>query len=288
MKRAGRVLGGILAALTILTGCTNPAPRDTYACDTQARRSEGPWTCTFADDFEGSRLDRTAWAPQKWHGSGTPQARACFVDRPDTIAVRDGRLWLTVRKATRPVTCDGTPADYVSGNVSTYHRFSQMYGRFAARVRVHPTKAPGLQEAFWLWPDDRVRSAVAWPAAGEIDIAETYSNRPGLAIPFLHYTVNDNGGPRPGLNTAWRCKVRRGVDNTYELIWTPRMLRIVINGRTCLTNPGRDPAFRKPYIVVLSSALGIDTNALTPRAPIPATMSVDWVRVWRWTGPGAS
>ena len=31
-----------------------------------------------------------------------------------------------------------------------------------------------------------------------------------------------------------------------------------------------------------ASALGIDRNALTPDTPIPASMSVDYVGVWRW------
>jgi beta-glucanase (GH16 family) len=240
------------------------------------------WQCTFADNFDGRSLDRSTWTPQVHHGSGTTTARACHVDSPETIAVDGGHLRLTVRAATTPVVCDKVPGQYIAGSVSTHRKFSQQYGRFEARVKVHPTTAPGLQEAFWLWPDDRVTSSVVWPAAGEIDIAETYSQYPTLAIPFLHYTANDNGGPRPGLNTAWNCSATRGVFNTYVLTWTPTTIRIDVNGRTCLTNTSGDPAFQKPYIVAFTSALGIDRNALTPTTPIPASMSVDYVRVWRW------
>jgi beta-glucanase (GH16 family) len=241
----------------------------------------GQWECTFADEFNGTSLDRTKWLPQIYHGTGSP-TRACFVDHPNNISVSSGVLRLTVRKVPKPVVCDGKSANYTSGSVSTYHRFSQQYGRFEARMKSHLTwgSIPGLQEAFWLWPDDRVASNVAWPAAGEIDIAETYSLYNWYAVPFLHYTANDNGGPKPGVNTAY-CPAARGKFNTYTLTWTPTTLTILVNGKTCLVNTSGDPAFQKPYIAAFTSALGVGSNALAWNTPIPATMHVDYLRVWR-------
>jgi beta-glucanase (GH16 family) len=241
----------------------------------------GTWECTFADEFTGTSLDRTKWLPQVYHGSGSP-IRACFVDRPDTISVGDGTLKLTVRKVTTPVVCDGASADYTSGSVSTYHRFSQQYGRFEARMKVQYTlgSTPGLQEAFWMWPDDRVASDVSWPAAGEIDVAELYSQFSRYAVPFLHYTANDNGGPIPGVNTAY-CSAVRGRYNTYTLTWTPTTLTILVNGKKCLVNTSGDPAFQKPYILALTQALGVGSNALRSNTPMPATMQVEYVRAWR-------
>ena len=243
----------------------------------------GVWTCTFADDFDGVRLDRAKWLPQSNFATGTVSAssRSCHVDDPDNVSVSEGNLQLTVRQVTTPVVCEGSPAGYTSGSVSTYRTFSQQYGRFEARFKNTATTSPGLQEAFWLWPDDRVPSAVQWPAAGEIDIVETYSRHHSLAIPFLHYTANDNGGLRPGVNTAWHCKASRGVYNTYTLTWTPASLSIDVNGKTCLVNTSGAPAFKKPYIVALTAALGIRDNTLAPNTALAATTSVDYVRVWR-------
>jgi beta-glucanase (GH16 family) len=275
-----------MAAACVPSSPTSRSAPHARSCGPPFSTGAGWWACTFADNFDGRSLDRKTWTPQVHHGSGTTTAKACHVDSPETIAVEGGHLRLTVRAATTPVVCDGVPGGYVAGSVSTHRTFSQRYGRFEARVKVQPTTAPGLQEAFWLWPDDRVTSSVVWPAAGEIDIAETYSQYPTLAIPFLHYTANDNGGPRPGLNTAWNCPAARGVFNTYVLTWTPTTIRIDVNGRTCLTNTSGDPAFQKPYILAFTSALGIDSNALTPATPIPASMMVDYVRVWRWAPLG--
>jgi beta-glucanase (GH16 family) len=164
--------------------------------------------------------------------------------------------------------------------VTTYRLFSQQYGRFEARIKNTATTVPGLQETFWLWPDDRYNTAY-WPLAGEIDISETYSQYPDLAIPFLHYTANDNGGPIPGTNTAWNCTAQRGVYNTFALEWTATRLEIFVNGTSCLVNTSGDPAFKKPYIVALTQLLGVGGNALRATTPLPATMSIDYVRVWQ-------
>jgi beta-glucanase (GH16 family) len=261
------------AELQLIAGCG----------PTLAKPGGGLWECTFADEFSGTSLDRSKWLPQTNFGTGTSSAaaRSCHVDDPANVAVGQGFLKLTVRKASTPVVCQGSPANYTSGQVSTYRKFSQQYGRFEARMKVHGTfgSKPGLQESFWMWPDDRY-STGAWPAAGEIDVAELYSKYNSYVIPFLHYTANDNGGPKPGVNTAY-CAAARGRFNTYTLTWTATQLKIDVNGTTCLVNTSGDPAFQKPYIVAFTQALGVGTNALAWNTPMPATMQVDYVRVWR-------
>jgi beta-glucanase (GH16 family) len=183
-----------------------------------------------------------------------------------------------------PMICPGAlphlATAHIAGGVMTHRKFGQQYGRFETRFMNTATRVPGLQEAFWLWPDDRQPSLALWPAAGEIDIVETYSQYPDHAIPFLHYTWNDNGGPVPGLNTAWNCLAQRGEYNTYTLEWTATRLEILVNGKTCLVNTSGNPAFQKPYIIALTQMMGTAGNAYDGRAPLPATMTVDYVKVW--------
>ena len=153
----------------------------------------------------GSALDRTKWVPQTNFVNGSPTRYACYVDDPAVVSVSGGSLRLSVKDAGVPVTCPaGLSSTYAAGQVSTFYKFSQRYGRFEARMKVPAATQPGLQEAFWLWPDVRYHDTSTWPLSGEIDIVETYSQHPTLAIPFLHYSA-DSGGPQPGLNTAWNC-----------------------------------------------------------------------------------
>ena len=195
----------------------------TDACGTQPRKADGTyWTCTFADDFNGTALDRTKWVPQTIFSTGDAlSGYACYDDDPSVVSVGGGSLNLGVRRNDTASACaNGLPATpYRAGMVSTYHLFSQQYGRFEARVRNTATSTQGLQESWWLWPDDRDPAGQQlWPLNGEIDIAETYSNYPDLAVPFLHYTESDNGGPLPGVNTSWSCLAARGVYNTYTCL----------------------------------------------------------------------
>jgi hypothetical protein len=256
------------------------------ACGAPLLRADGTRReCTFADDFDGSRLDRTKWVPQSNFITGDVNgAYACYRDHPDNVSVVNGALHLTVRREAAPVPCGHgglAPSRFTGGGVMTYRLFSQRYGRFQARFKNTATTAPGLQEAFWLWPDDREDIPVLWPEAGEIDVIETYSQYPNHGIPFLHYTANDNGGPIPGLNTAWNCAAARGIWNTYTLEWTPTLLLISVNGVTCLLNTSGNTAFQRKYIMALTQGLGVETNGYIDGTPMPATMSVDYVRVWK-------
>ena len=261
-----------------------PAPSD--ECGRQPLKPDGRtyWDCTLAQDFDESELDRTVWRPQTGFPTGSDAGRPCYIDDPSVISVHDGALHLSVREVPAPPVCPGLkdpPTAHVAGMVTTYRLFSQQYGRFEARIKNTATNVKGLQEAFWLWPDDRYSEVWKWPASGEIDISETYSEYPDLAVPFLHYSWNDNGGPKPGVNTAWNCTASRGQWNTFTLEWTSSRLEILVNGKTCLVNTSGDPAFQKPYIVSLTQMLGVITNQYDGRAPLPATMTVDYVRVWQ-------
>lgn len=265
----------------------DPGPQPEFSkCGPAPLKADGtPWTCTLADDFNGTELDRSLWLPQvERFVMGSDTGRPCYVDDPRTVAVRDGALHLSVVATSEDVSCPKLapllPTRHLAGSVSTYYRFSQQYGRFEARIKATASSVPGLQEAFWLWPDARDPSTVWWPAAGEIDISETYSQYPTLSVPFLHYTANDNGGPVPGLNTAWNCESHRGVWNVFTLEWTATRIEIKVNGKTCLVNLSADPAFAKRYIVAFTAALGQSGNAYDGRAPLPATMSIDYLRVW--------
>ncbi|TNM36673.1 glycoside hydrolase family 16 protein [Nocardioides albidus] len=246
------------------------------------RPGGGTYQCTLVDDFDGSAVDRGLWHVMDKVSEGA----ACMVDTPQTVAVHSGALHLTVRPAASADQCplrpDGTRAEFVTGSVNTFWKWSQQYGRFEARMRSQAVPFAGPQEAFWLWPDIRYSTDLTWPASGEIDIAETYAAHPNLAIPFLHYTGNDNGGPVPGLNTAWNCAAARGQWHTYALEWTADQLVISVDGRECLRNTTGGASFRKRFIMAFSQLLTPSgANQFLPGDLSPTTLDVDYVKVWR-------
>lgn len=143
----------------------------------------------------------------------------------------------------------------------------------------------GLQEALWLWPDDASKYG-AWPRSGEIDIAEVYSQYADRAIPTVHYvplTTDPN-------TTNYQCLIRDiGQFHRYAVEWTTQAITISYDGQTCISDTWvpmlpllKPQPFDQPFMVALTQALGIGSNAFDPATtPLPATTQIDYVRVWR-------
>lgn len=252
------------------------------ACGAKLKKPTwGYWKCTFADDFSGTALDRSKWVAVTKFVTWSGDTPACYRDDPANVNVADGVLNLSLVKLDAPAACDVAvpPTEYMTGAVSTYGLFSQQYGRFEARIRTEATEAPGLHEAFWLWPDDRY-STINWPNSGEIDVAESFSAHPTVAGSYLHYSA-DQYGVQYGVNAA-NCPANRGEWNTYAVEWGPSRIQTFVNGTSCLVNTSGDPAFKKRYIINLTQAIGGATwNQLADETPTPATTQVDYVRVWK-------
>lgn len=256
---------------------------------TISRPGGGSWQCTFEDDFNGRALDSNKWTVQETASSGFHSGPECFVNRKNNISLASGTLRLTVRKESQPFTCSSPLGDYTtqytSGMVSTWGKFSQAYGRFEVRAKLPAATVQGLQESFWLYPPDLAYGA--WPRSGEIDIAEVYSSYPDRAIPFIHYDGEDHD---PNVTNNYCFIADISQFHTYAVEWTPTSITVIYDGTTCLVNDSWSPnsplvnpqPFDQPFILILTQALGIATNAFDPaRTPLPATTLVDYARIWK-------
>jgi beta-glucanase (GH16 family) len=302
-----------VALLAVIAASTSPAaaktakatPKITTAptCGGESPTTKptgGTWTCTFDDEFSAATGDATAlktawWVPQltatSAFATGPVGSEACYVNTTKNISVSAGALHLTARKEAAPFNCAGLfKTQYTAGMVSTYNTFSQTYGRFEVRAQLPPTTAAGLQETLWLWPVNDVKYG-AWPGSGEIDFSEFYSQYSSLDVPYIHYLYDPatvNTTTHTNTVTAYNCQIALSQYNDYAVVWAPNQITISINGTTCLVDnylaaglTGAQP-FDQPFFVALTQALGIGTNAFNPATtPLPATTSVDYVRVWK-------
>lgn len=225
-------------------------------------------------------------------------ARPCYVNSPQTISESGGTLSLSIVRLPKPAFCTaldyfGMSTPYEAGMVSTYKLFSQMYGYFAVRAETPSSAVPGLQETFWLYPQDQTLYGKRWPDSGEIDFAEFYSHLASKDYPTVHYPGSkrdpnakvipngcSGGGATPG-----------GQFNTYALSWTPTTLTTYFNGIPCFTDtygphvksPDTPPEpFNQPFFFNLTAAMGMGPNSPGTDTPFPATTKVDWVRVWQY------
>ncbi len=318
----GRRIGRLLVALGVTVGTLGVAPQaaeaDTLplspfrsdACGALvAKTRTTSWSCTLAEDFDGTTLDASVWNVQTTAGSGFGQGGECFVNSPGNVAVSNGTLKLTVRKEAAPFTCSSPFGDftsqYTAGTVNTGGKFNQTYGRFEIKAKMPrtgrplrdgtslPTNVPGLQFAYWLWPEDVLKHGNQWPMSGEIDVMEWYSLNSTLGIPSIHYW---HYAYDPNI-TNYNCVVGDMSQwHTYTLEWSERGMQILYDGQLCLRNMNivpengisRPAPFDHPFMVALTQALGFNQgtsdqniNGVTSSTPLPATAEIDYLKVWK-------
>jgi beta-glucanase (GH16 family) len=286
---AGAAATHAAALVARSTAIAAAAARPTCGGVKLAKPGGGLYVCTFDDEFNASTLDTSKWTAQLTSASGFHSGPECFKNRPTNVSVSAGVLKLTARKATARFTCASPlgsyTTQYTSGSVSTYAKFSQAYGRFEVRAKVSASAVKGLQESFWLWPANAVKYGPTWPASGEIDIAEIYSLHADRAIPFIHYNA---AGYDPHVTNNYCLISNIAAFHKYAVEWTPATIRVGYDGHTCLLdnwNPAgmvKPAPFDQPFMVALTQALGIGTNAFSATTTkLPATTQVDYVRVYK-------
>lgn len=321
MSRSIIAVGGLLAALAIPSSVlaarssrgdrppTAPAQTATTAnasaqtstptCGDESLPPDpngGTWTCRFDDEFDSATGDANSlntswWRPQVTATSGYTTGPAgspvCYVNSPANVSVSNGALHLTVVRQSSAIDCGGLfTTHYTGGMVSTYSTFDQTYGRFEVRALLPQTTAQGLQETLWLYPETDTYGP--WPASGEVDFSEFYSDYSTLDVPYIHYDY-DPLTTLLGENavTAY-CPIDPSQYNDYAVTWEPGSFTITINGNTCLID-NYDPdgglsspePFDQPFFIALTQALGIDGNAFeSGTTPLPATTSIKYVRAW--------
>ncbi|MDQ1393308.1 MAG: hypothetical protein QOF30_2285 [Acidimicrobiaceae bacterium] len=260
---------------------------------TLAKPGGGFWQCSFDDEFTGTTLNTRNWVVQQTANSGytngTAPGTVCYLNSTNNVSVTGGYLNLTVRKEANAFTCPDPlgnfTTQYTSGMVSTYGLFSQAYGLFEVSAKLPAATTKGLQETLWLWPSNDIKYG-AWPGSGEIDFGEFYSQYRTLDVPYIHYNA---ARPDPNV-TAYNCAIANGNQfHTYGVEWTSSSITILYDGQTCLVDHWQPAAplvapqpFNQPFLIALTQALGIGTNAYVPGVtPLPATTQIDWVRIWK-------
>jgi beta-glucanase (GH16 family) len=267
----------------------------------QYTKSDGSaYACSFDDEFNATSVDSTSWMPQLTSGSNFTSGKApykvCYVNNPNTISESGGYLHLSVIKTAAKFTCNGSNAlknfstQYQGGELMTYRLFSQKYGRFEVNAKLPASTVAGLQETFWLWPDNPTLHGT-YPGSGEIDFAEFYSQYANQVIPYIHYdygktTVNTTTNTNIVTND-YTCIIDPTKFNDYAVDWQPGRITLTYNGNVCLvdnykpSNVSSPAPFDQPFFLTLTQALGVGTNGPTASTPIPATTLVDYARIWK-------
>jgi beta-glucanase (GH16 family) len=240
------------------------------------------WRLTFSDEFAGSTLG-AKWDYRALGVLSGSSRRRVSASSKEAVRVRDGTLRLQVRADPR------RKGHYLNGHIGTERAYSFRYGIAAARIRFQRPR--GTHGAFWSqsptvndFPGDPAR------AGTEIDIGEYFGDgypRGGMASYVYHY---DKGGTnrKDGDVLPRAVSVVGSADSfwtrfhVYSVEWSPEGYVFRIDGRvTYRTNTA--VSARTQYLVLSLLSSDWELPDLDKRL-LPATMLVDWVRVWQRSG----
>ncbi|MET3961126.1 beta-glucanase (GH16 family) [Marmoricola sp. OAE513] len=289
----GRYQEGQSATFEVTIGTPPPPAAPVCSGDNPVKEDGTPWVCTFDDEFDGNELNRKYWVPQETRTSGfttgTRTRYACGVDSPDTISVAGGALRLSLVELPAVQKCGKKSSKFAFGQVMHHQTFSQTYGKYEIRARIPDVQVPGVQQSFWLWPVKNTYGG--WPASGEIDFAEMYSNAVGINKPFIHYLPGEGRKGTSQNRTHDYCSIDVGEFNTYGVEWQPQKITVLVNGVVCFVNEyksalagvqGRSSPFDKPFYLAMNQAMGALGNEYDPAVvPDTVTTEIDYVRIWK-------
>lgn len=300
-----------MAALLLFGGSASAPPPQI------APREGAGWELVWADEFEGSALDRTKWMPEVSCWGGGNSERQCYTDRPANIAVQDGLLLLKARKerftgpARPPEIAEKPNPDilqfYTSGKVRTRGLHAWRYGRFEVRARV--PAGQGTWPAVWMMPAEDLYGP--WPRSGEIDILEAVNigarctlceggkgeNRTISALHFGDFPpANRFVDSRTALPTG---ALPSDAFHVYAVEWGEGLIRFLVDDRVHLTVTAEQwstpsplafgnatAPFDQPFYIMANLAVGgrlaEENNAKGVAArSFPAQFAIDWIRVYR-------
>jgi beta-glucanase (GH16 family) len=260
-------------------------------------------TLIWQDEFNGTKLDMSKWSyetgyyinedPHSW-GWGNAELEH-YTDSEQNTFVQDGKL--NIRLLNEPKSFPQDPnryALYSSGKINTKDHFTFQYGRVDIRAKL-PT-GNGIWPAFWMLPENSVYGA--WAASGEIDIMEAKGRLPGITSGAIHF-----GGQWP-VNRYIAGDYHFAEGDTYandyhvySMIWEEDSIKWYVDGEfffktskeqwysTAAPNNPNAP-FDQPFYLIMNLAAGgyFDGGQSPTAADIPATMQVDYVRVYKDRG----
>jgi len=188
-------------------------------------------------------------------------------------AVVNGELQITARKQA----VGGMP--YTSARMKTQGLKQFTFGKIEARIKT--PLGQGLWPAFWMLGANI--STVSWPYCGEIDVMEQV-NADSRCYGTVHW--DSNGHAQYGGNVA----TAPNAYHVYSIEWTPTYIRWFVDGAKYheinITNgTGGTEEFQKPFFLLLNLAVAGDwPGQVVDETKLPATMNVDYVRVYQLSG----
>ncbi|MDB5593469.1 MAG: beta-glucanase/beta-glucan synthetase [Hyphomicrobiales bacterium] len=190
--------------------------------------------------------------------------------------VSNGVLDITASAATpdmKPLIHD---QNYTSGQINTFHSFSQTYGYFEMKAEL-PSGA-GLWPAFWLLPKDQ-----SWPP--EIDVMEQLGQDPNKFYATVHSAAS---GDHTQVSTPVSTTDLTSGFHTYGVDWEADNITWYLDGKQVCEAATPTDLHSPMYMIANLAVGGYWPGSPTSAGDFPATMQVDYIHAYSAKPDGAA
>jgi beta-glucanase (GH16 family) len=244
------------------------------------------YTLVWSDEFSsanGSAPDSSKWTYDLGGSGWGNQELESYTSRPQNVQIQDGNLVVTAIQESYTGS-DGIARNYTSARLKTQNLFTQVYGRFEARIKI--PKGQGIWPAFWMLGNDITQNG--WPRCGEIDIMENIGREPGINHGSLHGP--SSAAPTSDLTSTFSLPAGQNLSDDfhiYAIEWEPGAVRFYVDSNNYATfiqsqwPAGGQWVFDHPFFILLNLAVGGNwPGSPDATTQFPQQMLVDYVRVY--------
>lgn len=240
-------------------------------------------TLVWSDEFDGTTLNSSNWNIST--GNGCPGL--CGYGNNELQSYEAANLTVsggTLKILAKQQNVGG--ANYSSGKVTSKDLRKFTYGRYEARIKL--PKGDGLWPAFWMLSNNEPYGT--WPKSGEIDIMEYVASNNNQTLGYIHYgnfwPNNQNQGKKYTVSNTNLSD----AFHVFAIEWEPNIIRWYIDGVLFSTKINTDLApfawpFDQDFYLILNVAVGGNLGGAVNNSMLPATMEVDYVRVYNGNKP---
>lgn len=248
---------------------------------TTTETPSSPCPLIFSDEFESASIDGTKWVFETGSGGWGNNELQYYTDRADNARIEGGNLVIEARQESY-----GGSA-YTSARMKTQGRFSAMYGRVEAKIKL--PYGQGIWPAFWMLGDDI--GTVGWPACGEIDIMEMIGggeDRDDTVYGTAHWEYNGHAsyGGHTELPDPQYFYEQYHV---FAIEWDSNYIRWYLDGvqyHVIDITPADLSELNQDYFIILNIAVGGNWPGSPDGTTVfPQRMYVDWVRWYNCDAP---
>jgi beta-glucanase (GH16 family) len=190
--------------------------------------------------------------------------------------VSNGVLDITASATTPDIKALVHDQNYTSGQLNTFHSFSQTYGYFEMKAEL-PSGA-GLWPAFWLLPKDQ-----SWPP--ELDVMEQLGQDPNKFYATVHSAAS---GDHTQVSTPISTSDLTTGFHTYGVDWEADNITWYLDGKQVFEAATPADLHSPMYMIVNLAVGGYWPGSPTSAGEFPATMQVDYIHAYSAKPDGAT